>query len=258
MIFNDRCLYRRTFGVLSLLCILSFTFFYFNNYLLFDKSLTHLAPYYDTLEYVRLAITKIIDFIIPTVSALLLFPKILTAPPYRVYPAALLLALSHAFRNLPYYYLYNLAFGYDSIESISITVPLALFLSALYALYSVALAYVAKLLFYKRGAKDSDATLPCQLFSISSPVSFAVFSIAFIHFLALLISEAVDTVIFFIEYADSYRIGEIIYIFGSFIYILVTMLIGAALCTLVYNKIIRGRMTNTDDITSDTNGITKE
>ena len=241
MKFNSYRLYARAFGIFSLLCILSFTLFYFNNYLLFDVGLVKYSANYETLEYVRFAIVRIIDFLLPTLMALILLPRMLYARAYRLYPTALLLASAHLFYNILYYYLYHIAYRYDSIESILISVPLSVIITAVYALYVLFLAFVAKLVFLKRGGNNASPTEHCFALKPTSATGTAVFSIVFINFIVSIIGEAFDTVTFFAEYADSYTMGELLYILGSYVYLLLVMLLAALLCSAVYNKIIVGR-----------------
>ena len=242
MKFNTYRLYGRAFVIFSIMCALSFFIFYFNNYLLFDGELYKYSVHYETLEYVRFAIVEIIDFLLPTLSALLIFPRLLTERAYRAYPSALILCSAHLFHNILYYYLYHLAYGYDSIESISISIPFSVFISALYALYAVALAYAAKLVYVRRGGDFKALGERCFSLMPASPIDYAVLTVVFVQFGIRFVGELVETVIFFIEYADSYRIGELIYILGSFVYILITMLLGALIASLVYNKIIAKRI----------------
>ena len=247
MSFNSYKLYRRAFAIFSLLCAICYFLFHFNNYLLFDGELSAYAALYDTLEYVRYAVSDMIFFLIPTVSAVLLLPQLFNERAYKLYPLAFLLSLSEVFYNIPYYYIYHIAYGYDSIESISISVPLSLLISLVLAIYSLTLAYVAKLVFLRRGGKLAAYPARTGYFSLSSGVGLSTFFAVFIHFVICFIRELIDAVTFFIEYADSYRIGELIYILGRFVFILALMLIAHAVCIFVHNKILSRRFEAEDD-----------
>ena len=242
MRFNTYRLYRGAFGILSALLIFSFAFFYFDNYLLFEGELYKYSAYYEVLEYVRLAISRAIDFATPPLVALTVFPRLHYESAYRAYPAALAVCSARLFYDIPYYYLYHIAYGYDTPESLTRCIPLAIFLAALHALYAVALAYVAKLVFQKRGGVPEDITERCSALSPTSPIGSAVLSAILIQFSLTLISELTDTVTFFVEYGDSFRIGELIYILGSFVYILVLLLLSAIICSAIYNAVIAPRV----------------
>lgn len=243
MSFNSQRLYRRAFGIFSLLCVFSYFLFHFNNYILFDGEISKYAGYYDTLEYIRYAITDLVFFLIPTVSAVILTPLTFAKKAYAVYPTALLLSASYVFYNIPYYYMYHIAYGYDSIESLLICIPYSFILSLIYALYTLGLAYLARLIFYRR-SDTPDYAKSCGHFSLSSSVGASVFSSVAIHFAFSFIRELIDAVSFFIEYADSYRIGELIYIVGRFIFIMLLMLLCQAVCITVHNKILAKRFSN--------------
>ena len=113
------------------MCIFAYFLFHFNNVLLFEGELSAYAAYYDALEYVRYVLTDIIFFLIPTISALLLCPLTPTERAYKLYPISLALSASLMFYNVPYYYMYHLAYRYDSIESILISIPLSILISCL-------------------------------------------------------------------------------------------------------------------------------
>ena len=244
MSFNSFKLYRRAFGIFTVLCIFSYFLFHFNNYLLFDGELSNYAALYDTLEYVRFAISDLISFIIPTLSALLLTPLILDCRAYKLYPTAFLLAAPHLFYNIPYYYIYHIAYGYDSIESLLISIPFSILISLLSALYTLVLAYISKLVFQRCGGKTALYPERAAYFSTSDRVGASIFAFVLIHFALNFISELIEAVTFFIEYADTYRIGELIYILGRFVFILLLMLFAQWLCTLVHNRILSPRFSN--------------
>ena len=247
MSFNSYKLYRRTFMIFSLLCALCYFLFHFNNILLFDGELSAFAALYDTLEYIRYALHDLLFFLLNTVSALLLVPLLLSAPAYKIYPTALLLSASLLFYNIPYYYIYHIAYGYDSIESITISVGFSAVVSLLSALYTLALAFISKRIFLRR-SEPLAYPEPASYLSLADSTSLSVFSIALIHFSVSFIKELVEAVTFFIEYADSYRIGELIYILGRFVFILLLLLVAHTVCVLMHNKIL-GKRFSEDEIT---------
>ena len=247
MSFNSYKLYRRTFWIFSLVCAFCYFLFHFNNILLFDGELSAYAALYDTLEYVRYALSDLLFFLLNTISALLLVPLLFASPAYKVYPTALLLSASLLFYNIPYYYIYHIAYGYDSIESITISVGFSAVVSLLSALYTLALAFISKRIFLRRG-EFTEYPESSSYLSLADSTSLSVFSIALIHFSISLIRELVEAVTFFIEYADSYRIGELIYILGRFVFILLLLLISHGVCVLIHNKILSRRFSE-DEIT---------
>lgn len=246
MSFNSHRLYSRTFCIFSLLYAVSFFMFYFNNYLLFEEALYEYSAHYDTFEYVRYAISDLIKFSLPALSATLLLPLAFTVKAYKLYPLGLALSASSLFYNIPYYYLYYLsAYRYDSIESITISLLISVLISLLYALYSLALAYIARLVFFKRGGELPGFRTPAPPFLLSKSLSAAIFSAVLIQFILTLSAELFDAITFFIEYADTYRIGELLYILGRLVYILLCMIFSQWLCVFVHGKVIAKRFADT-------------
>ena len=215
--------------------------FYFNNFLLFEEGLSDYSVYYDLLEDIRAAITDVIDFVIPTATTTLLVPLVMSERIGKIIHIVLLPSLSKLFYTIPYYYMYYIVEGYDSIESICLSLPATAVICLLTAAYTLLLAYISKLVYTKRGASFDDYPNRCPAFATSHPTTGSIFIGVAIHFATVLVIELISAVVFFIEYADNYRLGELFYILGSFVYILICMLLAQWICTLIHNTVIADR-----------------
>ena len=220
------------------------------------------------LEYTRIFLNKLFEFLLPTVAATVLFIGYSDLGLRRTLLRALYFSLPRIVFSLPYYYLYFWVNWYDSIESIS--------LSALVTVFSVAILYGQILLLFwlirvfarlpilkelkkslplnqqsntpkdalSRLKKDADKSvaesfLDRSIFSFSSPTSLGIFAAAFAGFCINLAREIVDTVTYLIEYAGNYYLEEIIYIVACYLFLLVELFISHAICCLIRNTLTK-------------------
>jgi hypothetical protein len=133
------------------------------------------------------------------------------------------LSLSRLFYCLPYYYIYFISFGYDSVESLLIsalvTVGMILLSAAIFGLTAFAGALAIKLIL-KLSYTELRSDLAEQMtysspLEISSSVSIALSVMALTRFAVYFIRGIVDTVSFLSDYGASFNLAELISIILS-------------------------------------------
>lgn len=184
----------------------------------------------EVFVYVRIFVTKFIDFAIPAVAALLLFLD-RDAGVKKLLGSAILLALPRLAYSIPYYYFYFLGSRYDSRESIT----MSFFVSA----FGVALVFGQIMLIYLVMKKMSSREGCLEIkspFDFSSVVTLGIFSGVFLQFIIGIIGEIISTVDFIISYGGFLKIGEIIYVCICYLFVLCEMLLVHLLCHMLYKK----------------------
>ena len=158
---------------------------------------------------------------------------------------AALLALPRAIYLLPYYYLYENAYGNDSLESITLSFFITLFgvlILFLHILLVMLLLGFISVRVANHGASKKKTSLTAKekcaearikleeeiakkgFFDLSVPIVLAVFSVSLLEFLYPLINEIILTVNFFAKYGSSYTTGEIFSIAFAFIFVLAELI----------------------------------
>ena len=253
-------LYALAAAAFAALNLLAFVIFFVPNYVLeIDIG---------ELEYVRIFLTKLIEFALPPIAAVLLY----VGGSFDGWKCAITrgagLAMTRVIYLLPYYYLYHIAYGYDSFESIGLSVLVSVFGTALLfgqilLLYEVLRVAERKVIkkaliddlppmckkempkdikdMLDRKAEESLREIPEKpgVFDFSAPVTVGIFSAVFTQFLISFIYEAANTIEYLISFAGYYRLGEIIYITASFLYILLELLIVHVICYALKNKLCK-------------------
>ena len=249
-------------SVFSAVNLLVFLLFFIPNYVLEEST--------EIIEYSRIFITKFAEFAIPVVSATLLFGLLIERGTKSAVKGALVLALPRIIYLLPYYYLYHIAFGYDSIESI--------LLSALVTVFGVAITFATILLLLllarflaskacmkpiaeklppkmqkdmtmetrtqlKKEAEKSMSTLgiPDTALDFSHPITLGIFSASFAGFCLNFLVEFFDTVTYLLDYAGYYRIEEIIYIVVCYLFLLAEFFVTNWIAHLIWKRICSER-----------------
>ncbi len=255
---------RRSFAVLSLLYLAVFASFYIIRYL----PSVNLLDVSDTVYYIVFYITSALEYCLPLLSAATVFALsgfvIKNALLY-----CLILAIPRFFYLLPYYYLYAIAYGNDSIESLSFSfcvtlgliLALAVYIFILYiVIYFISRALIIRRLkselpIYKqknltdndkaelklRLTEELDSEMPLQkILDISNPVSAAILCAAALEFVYLFIRELIGAVDYLTDYAGTYTGGEIFYMVFSFTFILFKALLSYSVAvranTLAHSK----------------------
>ena len=132
--------------------LLVFLTFFVPNYV-FEEST-------EIIEYARIFLTKFAEFALPTIAASILFKLYSNSEIKSIIKGAVIFALPRIIYLLPYYYLYHIAFGYDSIESISLSALVTVFGVSVNALLILALFFLARALATKAATKPIIEKLP--------------------------------------------------------------------------------------------------
>lgn len=201
----------------------------------------------ELFEYVSYYLSKTVEFIAPPVIAAVGFAILISYGKGALVKFALTVASARLFYSLPYYYIifiYN--HGYDSIESISLSllatalVILLTFGGTLISLgiYSVVLNKQCK----KDGAAKEDA-LPTLLTKSTvtdflAPVNTPILTFALTRFAFSFVMELIDTVAFFVEYRSDYLAKEIITILVNFTLLFVLLVVSYLIAANIKNALL--------------------
>ena len=134
-----------------------------------------------------------------------------------------ILSLSRLFYMLPYSYLYFEYNGYDTLESITLALAAGAFDFILTLAITLSLSFVAA--FVLSRSADADAKDSFGLFDFSRGPVRSAFVMALIIFIYNLIREIIVTVDYLIEYAGTYRVGEIVYMVFTYLFMLVSLVL---------------------------------
>ena len=249
--------------------LLTFCLFYIPNYVL----MLNVA----WLEYLRIFLEKLCEFLLPAVAATLLFISFSTDGLKKTIRRAICLSLPRIIYLLPYYYLYYIFNFYDSVEAIT--------LSALVTLFGVALLFGQILLLFviirsfarmpllrkakealpinerKSTPKDVLRTLKKnadeevssslsdkEFFNFSRPTSLGIFAAVFASFIINFVIEIYDTILFVIDietsYGGNYYAEEIIYIIACYLFLVVELMASHAICCLIRNALNKNEKEN--------------
>lgn len=217
-------------------------------------------------EYVRLFFNKFVEFALPPIAACLLMSAYFDGGIKKSLICAIYLALPRIIYLLPYYYLYHIAYGYDSIESICLSGLVTVFGVALMWAHITVLFLLARMIAIMAITKSLANDLPpavqksipidikkmlnkqakkafgeqinfSDAFDFDEPLTLGIFVTVFGEFIVNLIREIADTVVYLVNYAGYYRIDEIIYIMGSFIFLIIELLTVHFISYHVFKKI---------------------
>ncbi len=244
---------RRTYGrTCALYCIgylLIFLVFYLPNYVVELPE-----KYIGTYLVFREIIERIVGFIIPTTAATAIFSAERNTGVGKRILRSVALAACSAVYDLPCYYLYMLSYGYDSAESIGLSMLMTvgdIIMRAVGILLLVILAEFVSCRMARRNvcegeisdggsARDSvSENMLGDYFDLTHPATAGILSIAIGQLAIFLISELYNTVTYLIEDAGMYGTGEIVYIMATYIGLLCMMVICHLLCVKIKNSICK-------------------
>jgi hypothetical protein len=240
MKLNTKGLYLRLFSVFSVCEILLFLAFYLNNFIF------EYTPVIDTLEYIRRFVDDLIHFAIPCVSAVTVHINYKIGARSDVFAGTAYLTLSRLFYTVPYYYLYHIYVGYDSIESIIASLTVSVIICAVTYLWILLLMLIANIsLSFKCkrcGTDQASALSEIEFIDLNAPATFSCAAVVFVAFAAELTEEIINTVIYLIDYSGTYRTSEIIYIAFCFVFLAVKLLCTHILAVLTRKIIFKWRV----------------
>ncbi len=209
----------RGIAYFSVLCasLLSFLLVYLP-YLYFMDS--------DAVNYTTYFVRRFLSALISVFSAVFLFTYGSRRGFVRRVLDAFRIVLPRLAYLIPYYYVYYMSDGYDTFEALGLLTLRSLALLALYTAEALVLCAMARRTAKRRlqGA-ENEGFLGAALFDLAAPAVAGCFAAAFGEFILLFASEVVSTVEYAIEYAGTYRLGELYYIIGSFLFTLAALLL---------------------------------
>ena len=256
---NDRFVLGCAAWVLFAVHLVAFIIIYVPSYVIEHNS--------TLLLYAVEFITRLYRFTVPVVTAALLFSTV-SLRAGRLMLRAFLLSLTSLIYYLPYYYLVFLAQGNDSLESLLISLPVALGTALVLAILAILLslvmrwltvgsakkAYLEKLPMAYREKPTKEMVREAKLevlenlnvhlseghaADLSYPVTFAIFGASFVQFIVSLISEMVDIVIYLDGFKGDYRTEEIIYIALTLLFIFAELFIAHFAANLAKGLVVK-------------------
>ena len=216
-----------------------------------------MSTWYDGWYYASSMITDFVEFVMPIPFAVLLYftsrNSLSTLVQRTIY-----FALPKIVYILPYYYLYALSYGYDSVEGLLISLAVTAGGVIISALHVLLLYFVIGFAARRIAALKMRATLPHNydkkplgaieaefhdeiekdmdeyvykrgVFDVSSPIIGGIFAASAVEFIYSLAVEIANTISYLVEYVGDYRLDEVIYIVLCFIMILIELFAAHAL-----------------------------
>ena len=214
---------------------LSLLIFYIPNYVMESTPVA--------LTYLHLFFVEFISFITVSLAVVYLYHLyIIGKPKYALILSAVALAAAGLIYNLPYYYLFETAVGYDWIESTLSSMLICSFIVILDALKMLLFTLIASKLSYRfsgkrERSKHSSLILNGDdkgILTLERPEQKAFFGVSLCIFLYSLILEISDVVSHLTQYG-SFRNSELIYVVSKFVFIVALLVLSHILQCLLYN-----------------------
>lgn len=200
-----------------------------------------------TFEYISYYLSKTVEFIAPPVLASVALLVLFKHGKGKCAKFTLALASARLFYSLPYYYIifiYN--YGYDSIESICLSLlasALVILVTALGTLVCIAVYYCVLKLKNRREGLDLNEAQEAVLKShptadFLSLTNLPVLVFALLRFFFSFAVELFDTVSFFIAYRSDYQPIEIITILVNFTLLFVLLTVSYLIAAKIKNVLV--------------------
>ena len=132
----------------------------------------------------------------------------------RILPSVFL-ALPRLIYLLPYNYLRYISEAFDSYEALGLMLLRSAIEVLIYAAEIYIYALIGRYFYRKRANAQESFYRKSQLFDFSVSANYAIFAICFSRFAVDLATEIIYVINYIIEYAETYRIGEIYFILGK-------------------------------------------
>ena len=225
---------------LSLLSVAIINFFAFLSYYVLEY-LTSV----DALLTVSNFIESLIGSFLPVFTAVLIFFSYTFASKKRAFVHAIALTLTRLIYFAPFYYVYYMNSGYDTADSLILLALHSFILLLLLYGESVILflfmVFIAKKFDRENRVPNEKLLAENSPFDFGKPMTRAIFFASLIRFLVNLAEEIYDTTLFLIEYGDTLKVSEIVYMVISYLFIMATLLITQYASVMakseIYNKI---------------------
>jgi hypothetical protein len=196
----------------------------------------------DVLTYIWLFAERATYLLFPTISAVLTLIVFVYCGAYKGAVAAIPLSLTRLVYLIPYYYLYIIQEGYDSIESLGYGTLLSLgeiiILYGVIMLITVLVGFIIK----KRGYEPEVALAKRTVLDFADPVSLSFMLISLFSCVYLTVKEIADTVYFISEYGAKFTPSEIVYMVISYAADVFIPLSYYFILSFIKNRVIASRL----------------
>lgn len=144
--------------------------------------------------------------------------------------------------RLPFFFLYIYVIAHElfRMKTIEITLYAILFslvVALIYFSLSLLVYFIIKGKLKKRGV-DADGLFPIKITDFKSPVVTGLLTLPLIFFSLEFLYEVYNTVIYFLSYANDYRLAEIVYLVLQYLFILFKLVITMLLSKLLVNRVL--------------------
>ncbi len=196
-----------------LLSAISFTLFYLRYIYVFEK---------DFLLYGSFFLQYVIDTFIPLFIAV----AVLSGRGYesnvsRLF-SSLKLSLTRLAFLIPYYYLYYLWEGYDSLESL-FNLSIRNVFMLIFFVIEIEIYYHIAVAISKKSDKTWDFFKKSKIFDFNVGATVAVFAVCFMRFVMNLLREGLDILIYLKDYERFYDEYEIFYLLVKIVLAFITL-----------------------------------
>ena len=201
----------------------------------------------EIFEYFSYYLSKTVEFLAPPIIATLVYLIYKEYGKKTALITALTISFARVFYSIPYYYIifiYN--YGYDSVESITVSLLatlLVVLVTALGVVISVEAYHLVMKIICKRTGADlsKELSLPIEksnVFDFLTKANLPILVFALARFAFSLVMELVDTVVFLIEYHSDYRAMEIVTILINFTLLFVLLVASYLVASCIKNALI--------------------
>ena len=184
------------------LSAISFTLFYLRLIYVFEKDFTLFGSYF-------------LQYVLDTFITLFVAVAVISGRGYESNFGRLLSSLKLSLPRLayliPYYYLYYLAEGFDSLESL-INLSIRNVFMLIFFVVEIEIYYHVAAAFSKKSEKKWDFFKKCKCFDFSCGAAVAVFVLCFMRFVMNLVREGIDILVYLHDYEEFYSQNEIFYL----------------------------------------------
>ena len=208
-----------------ILSLISFLLLYVNFQLSFLNSLFYL---YTFLHY-------FFESFIAAVVAATLFASFGEVKKSRRFLFLFKLELPRLVFLVPYYYLYYLSDGYDSIYALFLLVPTSFFIITLSSIEALIYVLIARKFSNKR-RESGNFFAKCGIFDFSYAAASGIFAISFSRFILNILTEIKDVIVYLIDYQSFYSLEEIYFVLAKFLLAFITLFISHILITVLRRK----------------------
>lgn len=244
MILDTKKIAHRTFSAIALYSLFAYLFAHLSY--MYMNTVTGLV-----FEYITYYLSKITEFAVPLVIATVSLVVYVTNGAKSAVKCAFIGSFGRVLFTLPYYYIvFIFNYGYDSLESLILSVIAAVGIVTFTvggAFFEICLAWWIVRRLCRRTERNFDmkASIIKSLEENQSRADFTyganriILWFAIFRFIRNLISEIIDTVLFFLDYGLDYTALEIFSIMGGYILLFALIAVSYLIGVWVKGLVIR-------------------